>query len=451
MDASPLGAGSNGDAAGAPARRPRVVYWLNMPAPYFTERLNAVADRGQVEVEAWFNVIRESNRSWDVDASQWRFPARWIPERSLLGWRQHIPIPELREHHPDVFIMEWHRLHLALAFPPALACAQRTVARVLPTWDEVSQRTRWREAGKHWLFRSVDGVKGSRDGGALAVRYGMDPARLSFVPQSIDVDHYATARSVGAGRRAELRERLDLHGCVFIYTGRLIWEKGVPTLLDAFAAIRPQAPDATLLLVGDGVDEPEYRARAERIGNVRFSGFVQRQELPELYACGDVFVFPSLGEPNGLVVDEALAAGLPVISSDAVGDIRDRIRDGENGYVVPGGDAPALAARMRALATEPALRARLANADLSTLAPLRYESYAIAFERFIDRTLATPPRPGLAPAFSRRLGSAMVALGGSAPASAVMAPSTAQTAAATPVEYVAQPRARPSSIPPAGR
>jgi hypothetical protein len=68
-----------------PRSRPRVVYWNNQPTPYLTARLNAVADRGNVDVEAWFDSWREDDRSWAVEPSDWRFPARLLQPRRLAG------------------------------------------------------------------------------------------------------------------------------------------------------------------------------------------------------------------------------------------------------------------------------------------------------------------------------------------------------------------------------
>ncbi len=76
---------------------------------------------------------------------------------------------------------------------------------------------------------------------------------------------------------------------------------------------------------------------ARGIRNVSFVGFIQKRELPRYYALADVFVFPTLGDPYGLVVDEAMACGLPVISTSAAGEIHDRVEDGVNGYIVPPG------------------------------------------------------------------------------------------------------------------
>ena len=133
-------------------------------------------------------------------------------------------------------------------------------------------------------------------------------------------------------------------------------------LLRAFGQLQRRSDqEVSLLLVGDGVDERELRATSAALGlrNVVFAGFKQKPELPAWYALADVFVFPSLGDPYGLVVDEAMACSLPVISTTTAGEIGSRLADGIDGYLVPPRDSSALFRRMAALAGDPGLRLRM--------------------------------------------------------------------------------------------
>ena len=77
-----------------------------------------------------------------------------------------------------------------------------------------------------------------------------------------------------------------------------------------------------------------------------FAGFHQKSELPRFYAAAEIFVFPTLGDPYGLVVDEAMACSLPIISTSSAGEIHDRVEEGVNGYIVPPKDSETLADRM---------------------------------------------------------------------------------------------------------
>src|SRR5687768_17169942 len=81
--------------------RPRVVYWNNQPAPYFVRRMNALHDRSNIEIEAWFSQLREPGRDWSVDADQWTFPARMLPYGPRRVARA---ITLTRRQRPDVLV-----------------------------------------------------------------------------------------------------------------------------------------------------------------------------------------------------------------------------------------------------------------------------------------------------------------------------------------------------------
>ena len=139
-------------------------------------------------------------------------------------------------------------------------------------------------------------------------------------------------------------------GCVFIYVGRMVSGKGLDTLFSAYRKVRSVDLDVSLLLVGDGPEQQRLQAETGELSGVVWAGFIQPAQLPGIYSIADVMVFPTLGDANGLVVEEAMAAGLPVISTSAAGDIRARVPEGVAGYVVPPADPDALATRMIELA-----------------------------------------------------------------------------------------------------
>jgi glycosyltransferase involved in cell wall biosynthesis len=362
----------------------RVLYWFTQPTPYVVARFNAAVERPELDFHAVFSHVREPDRSWDVDESGWKFPA------SYLG-RFKVPVKELRRLRPDVFVLEYDRWNLALGAVAGLAAAQRVGFRVLPNFDAWSQRTWWRELGKNVLFKAVDGAKvPGPDGAALAARYGLPGERTTVVTQSIDVAHYGRGRDLPPDERRRRRESLGLSGCVFLYVGRIWAGKGLDELFAAYRKVRADRDDISLLIVGDGVDAERYADQEAATPGVTFAGFIQPAELPEWYALCDVLVFPTHGDPNGLVVEEALAAGLPVIVSDAAGDIKARVPDSV-GRVFPVGDAEALAATMQALA-EPSIRDPMAHRAPAWVAWKNDERYAEDLARFARDLAATPRR-----------------------------------------------------------
>jgi glycosyltransferase involved in cell wall biosynthesis len=211
-----------------------------------------------------------------------------------------------------------------------------------------------------------------------------------MVPHGTDVRHFSTGRVAALATRERRRAELGLRGATFLYVGRLWSKKGLDDLLRGFCQLQRRSDqEVSLLLVGDGVDERELRATSATLGlrNVVFAGFKQKPELPAWYALADVFVFPSLGDPYGLVVDEAMACSLPVISTMTTGEIGSRLTDGINGYLVPPRDSSALFRRMAALAGDPGLRSRMGRRGFERMRGDSPASWSTAFERAVAALL----------------------------------------------------------------
>jgi glycosyltransferase involved in cell wall biosynthesis len=200
----------------------------------------------------------------------------------------------------------------------------------------------------------------------------------------------------GAGHDGPAEGRSDLPEQAivkFLFVGRPGREKGLRVLTEAWRTTGLRAPPAALVLVGARPNPPWVRAGGAagdaqdelvRDGILRI-GAVTPVELRSFYTACDVLVVPSIAtatfrEPWGLVVNEAMNRGLPVIASDAVGAVAGGlIRDGHNGLVVPAGDSDALAAAMRRLVDDPALRTRLGQAGARDIGAYTYDAWAEGF------------------------------------------------------------------------
>ncbi len=370
--------------------KPRVVYWNGIPAPYIEERFNAVAARGNLEFEAWFSARREPDRSWELDERRWRFRYRYLPAIAAAGRRLSLPLPLLSGAPPDLLVSLYAGPSYLLGWQLARRRGGRTAFWCEVTFDRWVPRRRWKERLKRHLFPRVDATLGAGEQGrAFAMRYGTPPERALVLPHAIDVEHFAT----GAPQREAARAELGLRGVTFLYAGRLWWGKGLDCLLDAFGALQRRTEGGvSLLLVGDGPEESRLRQRCrnEGLANVVFAGFQQKPQLPRMYAAADAFVFPTLGDPYGLVLDEAMAASLPVISTSAAGEIGDRVEQGANGFIVPPESSGALAAAMTELARDAELRRRMGEASARAIASHTPERWAADFENVVARILSMP-------------------------------------------------------------
>ena len=193
--------------------------------------------------------------------------------------------------------------------------------------------------------------------------FGVPADKLFFAPYSVDNTFFA-ARAQAAradGRRAALRARIGVGAddVVVLVVGKLM---GFKRPLDVVRALARLDRRAIVVFVGDG----ELRAAVEEelsASGVRgiVTGFINQSDLPDWYAAGDVAVLASDFEKWGLVVNEAMACGLPIVASDLVGCVPDLVREGQSGAVFRARDPEALAAALRPLVEQPALREQLAE------------------------------------------------------------------------------------------
>jgi glycosyltransferase involved in cell wall biosynthesis len=198
-------------------------------------------------------------------------------------------------------------------------------------------------------------------------------------PQSVEPELFA--REVGAEEVARFRHEHDLgEKPLVLYVGRLVREKGVEVLLEAWPRV---ATPATLVLIGEG----PLAKRAQATTGVRLLGALSRAALPPAYAAAEFAVLasiptPRFREPWGLVCNEAMHRGRPVIASDSVGAAAGGlVRDGVTGLVVRAGDPGALAAAIERLLGDSVLRRTLGEAAREAVQPYTYEAMAAAFDR----------------------------------------------------------------------
>lgn len=198
------------------------------------------------------------------------------------------------------------------------------------------------------IVRQFDGILPmGRLGQQYFEFYGADPRRCFWSPYEPDYDYYAqTDPRELANYRSSLnwpssRKRV-------LFAGRLVPVKRIDLLLDAFRDIAAERPDWDLAIAGDG---PLWSALSDNMppalrGRVFWLGFCDPHRLRLCYHACHVLALPSDDEPWGVVVNEAMAAGLPVVASDAVGAAHELVNDGDNGRIFTRGDVPALRAAL---------------------------------------------------------------------------------------------------------
>jgi 1,2-diacylglycerol 3-alpha-glucosyltransferase len=246
-----------------------------------------------------------------------------------------------------------------------------------------------------WVRRHYDAAFAA---GERTVEYLM---RMDFPRERIwtgydVVDNQAFADGAEASRSQadSLRDRLGLPDRYFLFVGRFAPEKNVLRMLEAYAKYQRAAGRRAwgLVLVGGGPLETELRARAQELRDVVFTGFQQVDAVRAYYGLASCLVLPSISETWGLVVNEAMAAGLPVLVSQRCGCVPELVQPEVNGYVCDPLDTEDLARLLGVMSSETVDVGKMGEASRQIVAQYTPETWAQTLADCIERTLACKRR-----------------------------------------------------------
>lgn len=196
-------------------------------------------------------------------------------------------------------------------------------------------------------------IIGNNGAKTVIIHNGVD---ANFFNPDLDPKYIITKRGFKATR-------------IILFVGRLIKSKGINYLLESFAKLDPKTDNIMLILCGEGPMRSSIESKIREMklqDQVIIEGYVLGHLLPYYYAAADIYVFPSLSEPFGLVILEAMSMRKPVISSN-VGGIPEIIEDGRNGLLVPAGNVEVLTASIKKLLVDRDLSQRLGYEGRKTI------------------------------------------------------------------------------------
>jgi glycosyltransferase involved in cell wall biosynthesis len=223
-------------------------------------------------------------------------------------------------------------------------------------------------------------LPGGKRQAAYLRHYGVAEERIVPVQMTVDVaaiTHYVDG--LDAVQRAKIRQDFGLpdEATVFIYVGRMEPHKGLQELLEAFGRLHAgEGAAAALMLVGDGSMRDAMAGNVATDSRIRWLGRLSGTALLDAYAAADVFILASRFEPWGLVVNEAMAAGLPVIATERVGCVDDLVIQDKTGLVVQAVSPDALAGAMESLLQDRTIRDKMARGARSHIAGWTLENEA---------------------------------------------------------------------------
>lgn len=277
----------------------------------------------------------------------------------------------------DVFAPDVVHVHEPFAPSTGMAAALAARAPVVATFHAYLDRSRIQRAARPLLRpvarRITVGIAVSEAAASFARRATDLP--LEVIPNGVEIARFRR----GAGRRGAAPPTIA-------WVNRLDPQKGFAVFLDAIAPLLARRPDLRVVVAGDGPlrDATDRLAPALR-GRIDVRGRVANAEVANVLHGADVFASPATGQESfGIVLVEAMAAGVPVVATDIPG-YREVVRDGIDGLLVPPGDAAVLAAALGRVLDDPALAARLAAAGLDRAA-------AYGWDAVLPRILATYER-----------------------------------------------------------
>ena len=166
---------------------------------------------------------------------------------------------------------------------------------------------------------------------------GLVEKQLVFMPHAIDNSRFSINKKYES-EAVLLKNTLGIAkgALVFLFAGKLDHNKNVALLIRAFIGINTK--DHYLLIVGDGVKEKELKDLSKQHHNIIFLNFQNQQQMPAIYAAADIFVMPSKSETWGLSINEAMAAGKPIVASNTIGATFDLVKNNKNGFVFKSDD-----------------------------------------------------------------------------------------------------------------
>jgi glycosyltransferase involved in cell wall biosynthesis len=225
-----------------------------------------------------------------------------------------------------------------------------------------TKATAWvRKNYLQWFYKKVDvfGVIGENARQHLS-RHGISEDRMVFSPYAVDTGLFESQKR--KFKRAAVRRQMGLKekDFVLLFSGKLIPRKEPLLLLEAMGKLR-EYPDLKLIIVGDGPMKGEVEKAATRYipKKLVFQGFVNQSQLGRYYRAADLFVHPSNFETWGLVINEAMQFGLPVVTSDQVGCRIDLVKPGFTGFIFPAGDVEVLTSHLKHMLSNPALTRKM--------------------------------------------------------------------------------------------
>jgi glycosyltransferase involved in cell wall biosynthesis len=337
----------------------RVAILLGVPTPYCEPLFERLARSAGYDIQVLYCRDHQPGQQWRLNAHP--YPARYLKNLSPESWHGWLLVGainpgvwrELRAFRPDAVIIYGYNtattlLAIRWVITHRILMLMRSDSNVLEERGKPGVKLALKQLLLRWLVRRVSaflsvGTMNSQ----YWQHYGATPEKIFLARYAVDNEFFQTQADYHRVSRQTIRgENGWTQRYLLLYVGRLVEVKRVDVLIEALRQLSTKRSDIGLVIVGDGPERERLEKLAQGMPHVYFAGFQDQSDLPKYYGVADLFVLPSECEPWGLVVNEAMASGLPVIATRKVGAAHDLIIEGENGYLIPENDPVALASAL---------------------------------------------------------------------------------------------------------
>jgi len=374
--------------------RRRLVILTEIISPYRIPLFNLLAQHPEVDLHVIF--LAETDpalRQWQIYREEIQFSYQVLPSWRKRFGRYNALLNRglgraLVEAVPDVilcggynYIASWQALFWARAHKiPFVLWSESNMQDIRRGYALVEFLK------SEFLRRCIGFVVPGRSASEYLRVHKVEEAVIFIAPNAVDNDLFSAAAAVARQNETRCRAELGLPERYFLFVGRLVREKGVFELLSAYAKLDElMRRQFGLVFVGEGSSRQQLEEEAASIspGVIRFAGFAQREQLGTYYALAEMLILPTYTDPWGLVVNEAMACGLPIVCSRVAGCAADLVREDWNGLLVPPRDVSLLANAMQHLATQPDLCAVMSANSMQQISYYSPEAWSEGVARAV--------------------------------------------------------------------
>lgn len=373
-----------------------VALLTNIIAPYRVPAFNKIAELAPFQFDVYFMTENESHRKWRIYKEKIRFNYKILKgiHFNFKGINIHLNFGFsyflLKKNYDLLILGNWNQPVFYEGFFLIKLMKKRAALFGETTLRDKRSNFIFFEKIKRFLVRHSDGFIPAGNAAAEYLKYlGAHSDKIFIARFCTDHDFFYNEYLKLKPYREKIKREKGYPAFTILFVGRFVWYKGIMVLLKAYKRLQEKNKDIGLVLLGDGSERKKYEeyCKNNNLKNVFSEGFKQMEELPEYYISADVLILPSLSDPWGLVVNEAMAFGLPVISTDVAGVTYDLVKNGINGFVVKAGDSNELYNVLKKLCKNAELRKRMGKKSLEIIKDYTPENWAKSFIEAVNRIL----------------------------------------------------------------